>query len=342
MIDLVHGFVERVGAASRIALVAAVVLIGSGDSLAASNRVSTPVDEAAPAIAPASVTASAPAAVPEATPQPATSHSVIPRGRNPVRVPILMYHYIRAYHNPRDPLLTDLSVDPADFRNQMEWLDRNGYNPIDFNDLRDYFSGTSALPARPLILTFDDSYADFYTEAYPTLRGLGFKAVAYVIAGFLGGSGRFTREQALEMEHNGIEIASHTIRHLDLTTLSGDRLEEEVAGSKRNLEELLGHPVLDFCYPAGRYSPRVVQVVREAGYDTATTTEPGTVHSDADRYQWSRVRVHGGENLAAFTASLGPDEPAIVTTEQVVLPETRLRRPGQPLNPLLVPPGLFP
>src|SRR5581483_10744436 len=83
---------------------------------------------------------------------------VVPLGRAALRVPILMYHYIRVNPVPGDQLGFNLSVTPDDFRAQMDWLAANGYHPVDFNDLRDYWAGRAPLPERPIILTFDDGY----------------------------------------------------------------------------------------------------------------------------------------------------------------------------------------
>lgn len=233
---------------------------------------------------------------------------VIPAGRPSVHVPILMYHYIRVNPEARDRLGYNLSVAPADFSSQMAFLAAHGFHPIDMRDLRDYLLARHTLPARPVIISLDDGYRDLYTAAYPILKEHRFKAVAYIISGFVGGPESVTREQVLEMEANRIEIASHTVSHPDLTKLSADELHHQLQDSKLAMEALLGHPVLDFCYPAGQVNPTVLQAVQAAGYETATTTSAGTQHSASDRYLWSRVRVGGGESLAQFAASLGPEE----------------------------------
>ena len=240
-------------------------------------------------------------------------HYVIPPGRPEVTVPILMYHYIRYYNNSADRLGDDLSVNPDDFRAQMDYLKANGYHPVDFDDLRGYLHGTQVLPSRPVILTFDDGYADFYTTAYPILAQHNFKAVSYVVPGFLDHAGYMTPGQVLELDRDGIQIASHTWSHRDLTTLPLDQLKAELQSSRAYLEQLIGHPVLDFCYPAGRFDAAVEQAVAEAGYQTATTTQLGYRHSLGDAVTWARVRVHGAEGLEVFAHMLGDEEPAVVT-----------------------------
>lgn len=236
---------------------------------------------------------------------------LIPMGRQSIRVPILMYHYIRTNPVVGDGLGFNLSVRPDDFKAQMDWLDANGYHPIDLTDLRAYLQNERPLPSKPIVLTFDDGYEDMYTAAYPVLKEHHFKAVSYVISGFVGSSHNVSRDQIIEMDHNGIEIAAHTFSHMDLTKLSPDRLRFEIQQSKRDLEDITGHPILDFCYPAGKFNANVVQAAEAAGFQSATTTQGGFVHSFGDRMTWTRVRVSGGESLPAFISSLGPEEPSL-------------------------------
>lgn len=247
---------------------------------------------------------------PEPTPVPTpVEREVIPPGRPQVRVPILEYHYIRVVSDPRDRLGFNLSVTPADFQAQMDWLQANGYHPVDLNDLRAYFKEQKPLPARPVILTFDDGYTDFYTTAFPVLQSHGFKGVAYIVPGFLDHPRYMTSAQVVEIDRAGIEVAAHTMTHADLTKASAAGLVSEIQGSKNALERMLGHPVLDFCYPSGMFNATVIAALQQFGFESATTELPGTDHTWASRLTWTRVRVNGGERLDQFVANLGtPDK----------------------------------
>jgi peptidoglycan/xylan/chitin deacetylase (PgdA/CDA1 family) len=241
-----------------------------------------------------------------------THSRIIPLGRRAIHVPILMYHYVRPAPNIyRDRLGWNLTVTPRDFQVQMTWLSLHRYHPIDFNDLRAYFAGRIPLPARPVVLTFDDGYSDLYTAAYPILKSLNFKAVAYIVTSFVGQPRYVTADQVVEMDRNGIEIASHTVDHADLARTSVYWATYQVTASKAWLQHLVGHPVVDFAYPSGKFNAMVVGVLQETGYDTAVTEIPGTLHSRADRYTWTRVRISGGESLGDFIHYLGPIEPSI-------------------------------
>jgi len=250
-----------------------------------------------------------------------THTRVIPIGRASISVPILMYHYIRpAPSIYLDRLGYRLTVTPDDFRGQMDWLSVNGYHPVDFNDLRAYFGGLTSLPSKPLVITLDDGYSDLYTTAYPILKSFRFKAVAYIVTSFVGQSRYVTSEQIVEMDQNGIQIASHTIDHANIGGASLGSATYQLTTSKAWLQHLIGHSVVDFAYPSGKFSSSAVYALQATGYDTAVTELPGTVHSRADRYTWTRIRVGGGESLSDFIYSLGPEEPWVdvtaVTTHQ--------------------------
>src|SRR5260370_14581385 len=94
----------------------------------------------------------------------------------------------------------------------MEWLAESGYHPITPEDLYAYLAGAQGLPSKPVILTFDDGYADFYTTALPILRSHDFRAVSYVVSGFVGVAGDITPGPGSEGDRSGIQIGAHN-RH---------------------------------------------------------------------------------------------------------------------------------
>ena len=242
-------------------------------------------------------------------------HEVVPLGTSTLRLPILMYHYIR----PQPSLLWDpmgfrLSVPPEVFTAQLDWLSGHAYHTVNLAQVRAYFAGTAPLPSRPIVITLDDGYQDLYTTAYRILSAHSFTAVAYIVTSFVGQPGYVTRDQVLEMDRAGIEIASHTVHHADLSHASWGNTAYELAQSKVWLEQLLGHPVLDFAYPSGKFNAQAVQAVRQAGYDTAVTTQGSVTHSLYDRYLWGRVRVGGGETLDEFVSNLGVSMPSVTIT----------------------------
>ena len=255
-------------------------------------------------------------------------YAEIPPGRREVRVPIVEYHYIRVNPIPSDRLGYNLSTTPAAFAAQLDWLVAHGYHTVTLADLRDYFALGVPLPARPVILTFDDGYRDFWDTAYPMLSARGMKAVAYIVPGFLNRRNYLTPAQVAGLDRTGmVEIGSHTVDHADLVAIPAAQRDVELTASRGALEQLLGHPVLDFCYPSGRFDPAVVAAVAAAGYESGTTEAPGTEHSWADRLTWTRLEVLGGESLATWVARLGRPEPAVTLRPQSA--------PATPPSPLL-------
>ena len=251
-------------------------------------------------------------------PLPPPGHElVVPLGRSAIRLPILQYHYIRVVDRSRDLVGWNLSVTPKDFAAQMDWLQAHAYHPVTFDDVRAYFLGQQPLPARPVVLTFDDGYQNFWDAAEPVLLAHNFKAVTYIVPGFWGQAWYMTPQEVQTLDASGmVEIASHTVNHANIANASPATRAYQLDVSKSMLVKLLGHPVLDFCYPSGKFNLAAAAAVQAAGYATATTEMPGAILSWSTRFVWPRVRVGGGESLASFVQNLGPPE----TTVNITVP----------------------
>jgi peptidoglycan/xylan/chitin deacetylase (PgdA/CDA1 family) len=222
-----------------------------------------------------------------------------------LRVPILMYHYIRVNPDPNDATGFSLSVTPSEFDAQMGYLAANGYHAVDVATVAQALRGKSGLPSKPIVITFDDGYIDFYTTALPILQKYGLRGESYVISTFIGG-GRYMDWDMIRAAHASglVTIGSHTVTHAYLSGLSGQALHDEIFNSKQMIEAQIGAPVTDFCYPYGAYSAAAAAMVAQAGYADATTTATGYSHSDSSLYTLSRVRVSGGEDLGTFISRL--------------------------------------
>jgi peptidoglycan/xylan/chitin deacetylase (PgdA/CDA1 family) len=255
-----------------------------------------------------SISAPAPVDLPITSPQ---NNSVAPTDQpeKSVTVPILMYHYIRVVTDPNDTLGYSLSVTPTQFASQLDYLDQSGYTTVTLDDVVNNLKSSQPLPKKPIVLTFDDGYSDFYTNAFPELKKRNMKATAYIITGLLNDrEGRYlTTSQLKELDQSGlITIGDHTVEHSNLATDSFLKASAEIINSKKKLEGLLGHPVTHFCYPSGKWSDSVIGILQKSGFETATTTETGLIHKLSDRLTWSRVRVSGKTNLQEFEEALNP------------------------------------
>jgi peptidoglycan/xylan/chitin deacetylase (PgdA/CDA1 family) len=212
-------------------------------------------------------------------------------------VPILEYHVLG---RPKTEVpYPDLYVPRASFRKQMDWLDGQGYEAVTLEEVQEAWYHGGTLPPKPIVISFDDGYRPQYTFALPTLRKHGWPGVLNLKA---EGSDLY-ESNVKAMLAAGWELAAHTINHSDLTTLEGEALEEEVAGSRQILQRKYGVPVKNFCYPAGRFNETVIAAVEAAGYVGATTEIPGFATKDHP-YELARIEVLGGWTVGDLASAL--------------------------------------
>jgi len=222
------------------------------------------------------------------------------RGGRPV--PILMYHVI-ADPPPGEPY-PELFVSPADFARQMRYLERHGYTAITLRQLVAFWRGKGRLPARPVVLTFDDGYRSDWTVAAPILQRIGWPGVLDLCLNAVGPHRDLPAPLVRGLVRRGWEIDDHSLTHPDLTTLDSAGLHREIVVSRRILRRLSGQPVSFFCYPAGSYDARVVRAVKAAGFAGATTENVGPA-TPAHLYTLPRIRVARGMSLSELAQALG-------------------------------------
>ncbi|MBS4912560.1 MAG: polysaccharide deacetylase family protein [Veillonella sp.] len=211
-------------------------------------------------------------------------------------VPILNYHQVN------DVNLSPLTMRTWDFEAQMQYLADNGYHTITMDQLNDFLEKGTALPDKPVLITFDDGYEDNYTNALPILKKFGMKATVFMIADSIGQPRFMNEEQLREMEASGITIESHTYSHKDLRTLSDADVKRELTLSKSILETALHHPIKYIAFPQGFSDKRIEAFTREAGYQLAVTVEAGNAKRSEDRYNIPRVAIFEGMNsYTSFT-----------------------------------------
>jgi peptidoglycan/xylan/chitin deacetylase (PgdA/CDA1 family) len=184
-----------------------------------------------------------------------------------------MHHHIRIYNNPKDKIGDYLSIPPDKFKTELDLIEKLGYETVTFQDIVEHH-----IPPKPIMLTFDDGYEDFYQFAFPELQKRNMKAVIYLITSKLNTSDYMTTDQIKEMLPYHIEVGAHTVTHPNLTRLQERELTQEIEESKSFLEQLTGKPVISFCYPGGNYNPHVRSAVEKAGFLFATTTRRGDAY----------------------------------------------------------------
>lgn len=206
----------------------------------------------------------------------------------PEGFPILEYHTVTNNPLPESEIY---NVPPAEFSAQLDYLQENGYTTITLNDFIMACRYGKTLPEKPIILTFDDGYADNYSEMLPILEAHGMTAVIFVITNQLGKPGYLSFWQLKDLQKRGIEIGSHTADHLPLVTLSGEFLDNQIRISKIFLEWNGLDPIGSMSYPNGVYSPEIIEMLKAENYLSAVTGEAGLNTLETDPYKLKRVHI---------------------------------------------------
>ena len=206
-------------------------------------------------------------------------------------VPILVYH--RVNDTERSP--TTLTV--AEFDAQMKYLVDNGYHTISPDDLLDAWENGKTLPDKPVVLTFDDGHEDIYKNIFPILQKYNMRATVFVVTNHIGMKDFLTWDQARALQAGGfVDIESHTMTYKNLTTLKGDKLWEEIYGSKQAIEWMLKKPAKFIAYPDGKYSVDAEDTCKEVGFRAGFIEDYGLAQSDEDNFILTRIPVNGSNN----------------------------------------------
>jgi peptidoglycan/xylan/chitin deacetylase (PgdA/CDA1 family) len=216
-------------------------------------------------------------------------------------VPILMYHVISS--PPANAPYPELYVPRASFAAEVGWLARRGYHAVTLQEVFDSWRGARTLPAKPIVLSFDDGYLSDVTNALPVLRARHWPGVLNLEVANLKPVWGIRPPGVRKLIRAGWEIDAHTLTHPDLTAVGAAQLRDEVAGSRAAIRNAFHVRVNFFCYPAGRYNDTVIAAVQAAGYLGATTTSYGLA-KPAELYTLARVRINGTDSISAFGSKL--------------------------------------
>lgn len=221
-----------------------------------------------------------------------TDKSAIPQGKN---VPVLMYHAVGD-----DPWgIDELFVTTENMRQQISYLQENGYDLIFFSDL-DHLSDYD----KPILLTFDDGYDDNYTQLLPILKEYQVKVTVFVITGFLGTEHYLTAEQAREMSDSGlVDIQSHTVDHYELSDLSREDQEYQMAQSRLDVARITGKIPNVIAYPTGKRNDDTLSLA-EQYYEFGIDMNGGLWTIENDYYKVDRIYVSRYTGLGDFKAKI--------------------------------------
>lgn len=229
-------------------------------------------------------------------------------------IPILCYHRVGNSTNR-------MTVSTAAFAEQLDWLDANGYRVLRLQDLAAFLDGKQALPAKSVVLTFDDGYESYYRYAYPLLKKHGFPATVFLYTDFVGAGDALNWPQMQEMTATGlIDIQAHSKTHANLINRLRDeseaayrqRLDTEARVPREQIERRLKLPVKQFAYPYGDANEIVLDVLTRNNYRLGVTVNPGGTPFYAQPLMLRRTMIYGNHDLEAFKARLQISRPIVL------------------------------
>jgi len=233
--------------------------------------------------------------------------------REKYEIPVLLYH--RVINDPSLAGKHGTYVTTKQLEAHLEYLHKNNYTPISFEDLS--MINRFDKDKKYVILTFDDGYEDNYTLLFPMLKKFNFKAVIFMVTGkkentwdYLDEGRTFPlleRSQILEMNKYGIEFGAHTMNHVDLTKVEVSEAKQEIEGSKKTLEQLLGKEVTAFAYPYGSVNETIKELVKKAGFKYGISTVVGPLAIHEDIFNIRRIIAHPDTNLSRFARKVKGD-----------------------------------
>lgn len=257
-------------------------------------------------------------------------------------IPILLYHAVAdGVHGSFAPY----AIDRARFGEHLDVLVEGGHTALTVTDLVTHLRSGASLPPRPVVVTFDDGFADFADAAWPELESRGLPATLYVTSGaldatstWLGSQGEGDRRMLswsalADLADAGCEIGAHTLSHPPLDCISRAEAEQEIVGSRVQLEDRLDHPIPSFAYPHGHHDRHVRQIVVDAGFDSACAVKDALSHPGDDLYALARITVFGDvtpdrlrDHLAGVGVRLAPRRERLRTTAWRTVRRHRHRR----------------
>lgn len=246
------------------------------------------------------------------------------------RLPILMYHSVSTTAEVVHPYYR-ICTHPSVFRSHIQYLKEAGYTAIGIGPALEWLRSGAPAGMRPVVITFDDGYRDFYTDAFPALNDNGFTATVYLPTAAIGGRAAttFTSKPLMmwkdvkELHAAGIEFGSHTVTHPVLVTKPLDDVRNEFAASKDTIQQYLGCAIdscaYPYAYPEGNreFCSKLDDILSDIGYDSCVTTRIGTERPGGFRLRLKRLPVNSSDDHRLFRAKLAGDYDCIGAVQSI-------------------------
>ncbi|MGP8154006.1 MAG: polysaccharide deacetylase family protein [Smithella sp.] len=229
------------------------------------------------------------------------------------RIPILMYHSV-SDEKEKSHSYYHVNTSPAVFDTHMRYLYENNYSVINLQDLKKNFDTRDS--SKYVVITFDDGFYDFFTNAVPILKKYNFSATVFLPTGFIHneklsfkGKECMTWNEVRHLQSKGINFGSHTVTHPQLNNLSAKEIENEIKLSKQKIEDETGIIVKSFSYPYAfpednEFGITLRALLKKCGYTNGVTTKIGTANKGGDTFFQPRLPVNTADDILFFRAKL--------------------------------------
>jgi peptidoglycan/xylan/chitin deacetylase (PgdA/CDA1 family) len=260
-------------------------------------------------------------------------------------IPILMYHSISEAEQSNVHPYYRTTTSPAMFAVQLKFLKSQGYQTCTLAQAVRQLEARASTAAKFVVLTFDDGFRNFYSNAFPLLNEYGFSATMFLPTAYIGdapiplkGEDCLTWAEVRELKQHGIDFGSHTVTHPRLRELSASAINDELVNSKDTLEQKLGCPADSFAYPYAfpqtdqDFTRMLRHLLQAAGYKNGVSTIVGRAKRRSEPLFLERLPVNSCDDNALFEAKLDGAYDWIATLQHISKTlKSRLRHPlGRP------------
>jgi peptidoglycan/xylan/chitin deacetylase (PgdA/CDA1 family) len=233
-----------------------------------------------------------------------------------LRVPIFMYHSVSENLFGRSHPFNQINTSPSVFAMQMRWLRQAGYRTVDLSEMLAALEAGKDV-SKAFVITFDDGYQDFYTDAFPVMKQCGFSATVFLTTDRIRdtsvrmeGANYLTWREVRELHAEGIRFGSHTVTHPDLRSLLPEQIDYELGYSKETIEQKLGSSVGSFGYPFAfpeeddGFKRFLVDLLENLGFENGVSAIIGRAQLRRNRFFLPRLPVNSWDDPRLLRAKL--------------------------------------